>query len=388
MRADDAVCALSVAELAEKIRTKALSPVAVTKAYLDRIECVNDKVNAFVTVTADEALWAAGQAEEELAAGTYRGPLHGIPYGLKDLVDTRGIATTFGARPFADRVPGRDATVYARLKAAGAVLLGKLSMIELAGGLRYTYADAALNGPCRTPWDTERWAGGSSSGSDAAVAARLVAFAIGSETWGSITCPSSFCGVTGLRPTYGVVSRFGAMALSFTMDKLGPLCRTAKDCAIVLQAIAGRDPSDPSSVEAPPGLGAVAADAAKSLQVGVIGLPSEASIDPAVRSAYDAALAELRAAGMTLTPTKLPDFPYEWLAVLFIGSEVRAAFEDLILSERDAGRAVHGGDRRRLRQGDADPPEDAGGAERALRGLRRPRGTHDPVRRAEGRPEH
>jgi aspartyl-tRNA(Asn)/glutamyl-tRNA(Gln) amidotransferase subunit A len=336
-RLDDSVAYLSVKELGDAIRTKALSPVKVVKAALERIERIDDPetLNAFVTVTGDEALWAAGRAEEEIRAGKYRGPLHGIPYGLKDLVDTRGIATTFGARPFADRIPDRDATVHKRLQDAGAILLGKLSMIELAGGLRYTYPDAAFNGPCRTPWDRARWAGGSSSGSAAAVAAGLVAFAIGSETWGSITCPASFCGVTGLRPTYGVVSRHGAMALSFTLDKLGPICRSAEDCAVVLHAIAGRDPLDASSVDAPAGLDRVSATAvAPGLKAALVDLPAGYPVDPEVRKAFDAALVEFRRAGVLLEPTQLPDFPYEWLAVLFIEAEVRAAFDELIRTGR------------------------------------------------------
>lgn len=337
MRLDDSVCFLSLKELGEALRSKTISPVELAKTYLDRIERIDDpeKLNAFVTVTDEEALWAAGRAEEEIRAGRYRGPLHGIPYGLKDLVDTRGIPTTFGARPFADRIPDRDATVKKRLDDAGAILLGKLSMIELAGGLRYTYPDAAFNGPCRTPWDSTRWAGGSSSGSGAAVAAGLVAFAIGSETWGSITCPASFCGVTGLRPTYGVVSRHGAMALSFTLDKLGPMGRSAEDCAIVLGAIAGRDPLDATSVDAPAGLDRVAPSAvAPGLRAAFVDLPTSVPVDPEVRKAFDAALVEFRRAGVLLEPAALPAFPYEWLAVLFIEAEVRAAFDELIRSGR------------------------------------------------------
>ncbi|HEX9291722.1 MAG TPA: amidase, partial [Anaeromyxobacteraceae bacterium] len=212
----------TVEELGRRLRARELSPVALAEACLERISRVAPKLWCFVNPTPQRALEEARGAEAELARGRWRGPLHGIPYGLKDLVDTKGLATTFGARPYATRVPDRDATVQARLREAGAVLLGKLSMIELAGGLGYHWADAALNGACRTPWDLSRWAGGSSSGAASAVAGGLVSFAIGSETWGSITCPAAFCGVTGLRPTYGVVSRHGAMPVSWTLDKLGP----------------------------------------------------------------------------------------------------------------------------------------------------------------------
>ena len=200
-----------------------------------------------VTITRDLALVEARAADAEIGAGRYRGPLHGIPYGVKDLLATRGIPTTWGAEPFRRQTFDYDATVVRKSREAGAVLVAKLAMVELAGGFNYNNADASFTGPGRTPWNTDYWSGGSSSGPGAAVAAGLVAFAIGSETSGSIITPAAFCGVSGLRPTYGRVSRHGAMALSWTLDKLGPMCRSADDCGLVLSAISGRDPLDPTT---------------------------------------------------------------------------------------------------------------------------------------------
>ena len=242
---------LPVRELAAGIRAGRLSPVELAESYLARLEAIGPQLNAVVTVLREQALAEARQAEAEIGAGRYRGPLHGIPYGVKDLLATKGVPTTWGAEPYRHQVFDHDATVVRRLREAGAVLLAKLAMVEIAGGMGYDTADASLTGPALTPWNTGYWAGGSSSGSGAAVAAALVPFAIGSETWGSIVTPAAFCGVTGLRPTYGRVSRYGAMALSWTMDKLGPLCRTADDCGIILAAIAGPDPLDPSAVDRP-----------------------------------------------------------------------------------------------------------------------------------------
>src|SRR6266511_5045499 len=213
----------SVRELAALIRTRKLSPVALTEAYLDRLDKLGPRLGAVITVTRELALKEARAAETEIRAGRYRGPLHGIPYGAKDLLATRGIPTTWGAEPYRKQVFDYDATAIRKLREAGAVLVAKLAMVELAGGFGYNHADASFTGPCRTPWNLEYWSGGSSSGSGAATAAALVPFAIGSETSGSIMTPAAYSGVTGLRPTYGLVSRHGAMALSWTMDKLGPM---------------------------------------------------------------------------------------------------------------------------------------------------------------------
>src|ERR671926_310561 len=236
-----------VSVLAAQVRARKLSPVELTEAYLQRLETVGRRLNAVAYVMRETALEEARRAADEIKRGRYRGPLHGIPYGVKDLIATRGTPTTWGATPYKDQHFDYDATIVTRLREAGAVLTAKLAMIELAGGMGYNEADAAWTGACRTPWNTGFWSGGSSSGPGAAAASACVAFSIGSETSGSIITPAAFCGVSGLRPTYGAVSRHGAMALSWTLDKLGPMCRSALDCGLVLSAIAGRDPLDPTS---------------------------------------------------------------------------------------------------------------------------------------------
>src|ERR671927_950155 len=242
---------LPVNQLAAQIRARKLSPVELTEAYLQRLETVGKRLNAVAHVMRETALREAREAEDEIRRGRYRGPLHGIPYGVKDLCATRDAPTTWGAAPYKEQRLDYDATVVTRLREAGAVLVAKLAMIELAGGMGYNQADASWTGACRTPWNTAFWSGGSSSGPGAATASACVAFAIGSETSGSIITPSAFCGVSGLRPTYGAVSRHGAMALSWTLDKLGPMCRSAQDAALVFAAVAGRDPLDPTSRDNP-----------------------------------------------------------------------------------------------------------------------------------------
>src|SRR6202163_3126062 len=232
----------SIAELGASLRARTISSVELATVFLARLERFGPKLNSIVTLLHERALAEAATADHELASGTGHGPLHGIPYGVKDLIAARGCPTTWGAAPFKHQVFDFDATVVTRLRAAGAVLLGKLAMIELAGGMGYNQANASFTGPCKTPWNTECWSGGSSSGSGSSVSAGLVPFAIGSETDGSITNPSSYCGVTGLRPTYGRVSRHGAMALSWTMDKLGLLTRSARDAELILGVMAGAEP--------------------------------------------------------------------------------------------------------------------------------------------------
>jgi aspartyl-tRNA(Asn)/glutamyl-tRNA(Gln) amidotransferase subunit A len=240
----------SIRELGVLIRDGDLSPVYLTEFFLERLENIGPKYNAVVTVTKERAIKQAKRAESEIDKGHYRGPLHGIPYGAKDLLATSGgIPTTWGAAPFKNQIFNYDATLIKMLEKAGAVLTSKLAMVELAGGMGYRQPNASFTGPGKNPWNTETWTGGSSSGSGAAVAAGLVPFAIGSETWGSILSPANNCGVSGLRPTYGRVSRFGAMALSWTLDKLGPLCLTADDCGLVLDAIAGQDPNDMTTAD-------------------------------------------------------------------------------------------------------------------------------------------
>src|SRR6266550_3201100 len=238
----------SIAELARLLRSRRTSATELAELFLERLERFGPRYNCLVTVTPERALAEAARADRELATGKIRGPLHGIPYGVKDLLAVRGYPTTWGAEPYRAQTFEEDATVVTRLGAAGAVLVGKLAMVELAGGMGYSQANASFTGPGKTPWNTDYWSGGSSSGPGAAVAAGLVPFAIGSETSGSILTPAAYCGISGLRPTYGLVSRHGAMALSWTMDKLGPMARSAEDCALVLAAMAGRDPLDASSV--------------------------------------------------------------------------------------------------------------------------------------------
>ena len=238
----------SIRELAAKLRAKDVTSVHLATYFLDRLEKLGPVYNAVATVTRELALNQAKQADEELKSGRDRGLLHGIPYGVKDLLATRGIPTSWGAPPLKDQMIDEDATVVIRLREAGAVLCAKLSMVELAGGFGYKQANASATGPGLNAWDKTCWSGGSSSGPGSAVGAGLVPFAIGSETWGSIMTPAGYNGIAGMRPTYGRVSRHGAMALSWTMDKLGPMCRTADDCGLVLNAIAGPDELDPSSI--------------------------------------------------------------------------------------------------------------------------------------------
>ena len=234
----------SVSALAKKIEAKQISPVELTQSYLERSQKLGPKLNAYARLTPELALEQAQAAEKEIHRGHYRGPLHGIPYAAKDLLAVKGIPTTWGAKPFAEQIFDYNATVIDHLNHAGAVMIGKASMIELAGGLGYMYASASLQGESKNPWDSTCWTCGSSSGSGAIVAAGLAAFAIGTETWGSIICPSAFCGVSGLRPTFGRVSRYGAMALAYSMDKIGPMARSAEDCTRIFAAIAGHDPLD------------------------------------------------------------------------------------------------------------------------------------------------
>src|ERR687883_151535 len=250
MLTDDTFFA-SISELGAQLRARKLSPVELTEGYLARLEKYGPRLGAVVTIMRESALKDARAAEREFKRGHFRGPLHGIPFGVKDLLATHDAPTTWGATPYKDQHFDFDGTVVKRLREAGAILVAKLAMVELAGGMGYTHAEASLTGAGRTPWNTNYWSGGSSSGPGAATAAGLVAFSIGSDTSGSIITPSAYCGVTGLRPTYGRVSRHGAMALSWTLDKLGPLCRTADDCGLVLSAIAGRDRLDPSSSARP-----------------------------------------------------------------------------------------------------------------------------------------
>ena len=316
----------SIAELAPQIRSRRIAPTELTESYLLRIRRYGDKLGAIATLTSEIARKQARAAESEIGAGRWRGPLHGIPYLAKDLFAVAGAPTTWGAAPCRDQVFDYDATVVTKLRDAGAVLLGKSAMIEFAGCLGYRFPDASLQGPCRTPWDTDRWAGGSSSGSGAAVAAGLCTFALGTETWGSILCPAAFNGVTGLRPTYGRVSRFGGMVGSWSFDKVGPLARTSEDCRTVLRVIAGADPRDPSSVNEPPP-SELSARRPSQFRAALVNLDFTKFGEPEVKAAFEQAVNELRQSGLAIEEAKLPDLPSADAAGLIITSEALSTFE-------------------------------------------------------------
>ncbi|MEX0880133.1 MAG: amidase family protein [Thermoanaerobaculia bacterium] len=302
------------------IKTRALSSERLTRIYLERVGRYDGKLRSVITLTRDAALVRAKRADAEIAGGKYRGPLHGIPFGVKDLLDTKGILTTYGAEPYRNRVPEADAVVVARLERAGAVLLAKLSMGALA------LNDVWFGGQTMNPWLLEEGSGGSSAGPGAATAAALVGFSIGSETGGSIVDPAMRCGVTGLRPTFGKVPRTGAMALCWSLDKLGPMTRGVEDSMLVLQAISGPDSGDLSSV--PSHLDFVADGPVKGLRVGFF--PSWMNENPATE-VDRAALETTRKLGMVPVEVHLPDWPYSSLnTVLF--AEAAAAFEELTLS--------------------------------------------------------
>jgi aspartyl-tRNA(Asn)/glutamyl-tRNA(Gln) amidotransferase subunit A len=325
---------LPLLEMAHRIQAGTLSPVVLAERALERMERLGPRLNCFVTATPAVALAQARQAEQELRRGHHRGRLHGVPYGLKDNIDTRGIRTTWGARPYADRVPDRDATVVRRLQDGGAVLMGKLSLIELAGGLGFGTAHASVNGACRNPWDPSRWAGGSSSGPAAAVAAGLVAFALGTETIGSLLSPAAHCGVTAFRPTYGVVSRHGVLPFAFTLDRVGPIARTAEDCDVVLGALVGIDPADPATVRAPAGLEHLPRHLS-GLRAAVMPLPTYFEVDPSIAERYREALAALRSAGVLLDEqARLPSGPWVETSFAIVEAEAEVAFEDLLRSGR------------------------------------------------------
>jgi aspartyl-tRNA(Asn)/glutamyl-tRNA(Gln) amidotransferase subunit A len=325
---------LPVTALSNKLKARELSPVALAGGALDRLERLGPKLGAVVTITRERALAEATEAERELRAGKWRGPLHGVPYGVKDLLATKGIPTTWGAEPFRAQIFDEDATVVKKLHDAGAVLIGKLAMVELAGGLGYNNADASFTGPGRSPWNRDFWSGGSSSGPGAATAAGLVGFSIGSETSGSILTPAAFSGVTGLRPTYGRVSRHGAMALCWTLDKLGPMCRSAEDCALVMAAIAGRDPRDSTSLSrpfTPPR--APAAGKNRRFRIGVIKGTTEKA-QPEVRKNFETSLEVLGTFCDVVPDVAFPEFPYGPAVGTIVAAEGASAFRDLIESGR------------------------------------------------------
>ena len=301
----------TIAEAARLIARREVSPVELTRAHLERIDALDGGLKAYVTVTADAALAEARTAEREVAAGNHRGPLHGVPLAYKDLFDTAGVRTTAGSKVWADRVPDADATVVARLRDAGAVMLGKLALSEFAAGAVKTYvAPAPVNS-----WAPDRFTGASSSGSGVAVAAGLAMGALGSDTGGSIRGPAVCCGIFGLKPTYGLLSRSGVAALSWTLDHAGPMTRTAEDAALMLAAMAGRDPADATTVDLPSSDDpARIGEPIAGLRVGLLrGLYREAA-DGAVANAVDEAAQALAGLGAEIVEVELPTFRQSFLA--------------------------------------------------------------------------
>jgi aspartyl-tRNA(Asn)/glutamyl-tRNA(Gln) amidotransferase subunit A len=325
---------LPVTELAKRLHSRQLSPVELTESYLERSRSIGPKLNAYATLTPDLAIKQARAAEKEIGAGKYRGPLHGIPYAAKDLLAVKGYPTTWGARPYSDQRFDYDAVVIKKLEAAGAILLGKAAMIELAGGMGYRFPSASATGAAKNPWNPDYWTCGSSSGSAAIAGGGLAAFAIGTETWGSIICPSGFSGLNGLRPTYGRVSRSGAMALSYTMDKIGPITRSADDCDLVLKAISGHDPADIGSLPESSAKYSGAGELKGRLRVGWL-LNQWKELSPEVNQAVMAARQVLeKDPSIVLSNVSLPDGPWETAAGIIVSVEGATAFRDLIHSGR------------------------------------------------------
>lgn len=312
-----------IAQLAGWIKAGQLTSRRLTEIYLARIEVLGPRLECFATVTSERALAEADAADALLSAGVYLGPLHGIPYGVKDLFDTKGIVTGWGAEPYQDRVPETDATIIGKLRAAGAVMLGKTALGALA------YNDIWYGGMVRNPWNLNEGSSGSSAGSASATAAGLCGFSVGTETLGSITSPSQRCGTTGLRPTFGRVSRAGAMALCWTLDKVGPICRSVEDTAMVLSVLNGGDIGDLSSIEAP-----FHFDAEAGITGLRLGYLPEAFEDAGATDVDREALEAARRLGVELVEVKLPDLPYGAL-INILYAEAAAACEELTLSDLD-----------------------------------------------------
>jgi len=316
----------SIRELRKALDERRVSSVELTLLYLKRLSEIGNQHRVYRELTNERAVKEAQAADEELAKGPAKSMLHGIPYGVKDLLATKGIPTRWGCPGHADQVFDYDATVVERLRNAGAVLVAKLAMIELAGGGNYNVAGASDVGATRNAWHKELWAGGSSSGSGAAAALGCVGFTIGSETSGSITCPSAFNGATGFRPTYGRVSRYGAMALCWTLDKIGPICRSAEDCGEVLRVIAGRDPKDPSTLTRSMRLSV----RGKRPKVGLLKHDFQRAKATACESAYSKAIDALKGQGYEFVDVKYPSLPYGLAVGLIVDAEGSSSFENFI----------------------------------------------------------
>ncbi|MDI9876856.1 amidase [Flectobacillus rivi] len=316
---------MSVRELAELIRTKQISSLELTQFFLERLKTYDKQLACVITLTEDLAIQQAKKADAEIAKGKYRGLLHGIPYGAKDLLAKKGYKTTWGSVPFKDQVLDYDATVVTRLEEAGAVLCAKLTLGELAWG------DVWFGGTTKNPWNLKRGSSGSSAGSASSVSAGLLPFAIGSETLGSIVSPSSECGTTGLRPSFGRVPRTGAMALSWSMDKLGPICRTVEDCAIVFNAIKGTDGKDLSTIDASFSFNGNRKDL-KGIRIAY--LKKDFDRNYPTKSQDSLSLATLRKLGAELIPLELPNYPVGDMTII-LSAEAATAFDELTRNGKD-----------------------------------------------------
>ncbi len=322
----DELAFFTVRQLAELIRTKQISSVELTRFFIERIKKYDSRLQFAITITEERALRNAKKADAEIAAGKYKGLLHGIPFGAKDLLAVKEYKTTWGAVPYKDQNIDVDATVITKLENAGAILIAKMTLGELALG------DVWFGGKTKNPWDLKRGSSGSSAGSASAVAAGCMPFAIGSETLGSIVSPSSECGTTGLRPSFGRVSKYGAMALSWSMDKLGPITRSVEDCAIVFSAIQGTDDKDLSLISAPFNYSSPIGSSLKGFRIGYI--PSEFNRKYANSANDSLSFKKLKEMGAEMVPIELPVLPYRDLLIV-LSAESGAAFEELTLSNRD-----------------------------------------------------
>ncbi len=388
---DDTLTDLSIAAAAAQLRSRSVSPVELTEAYLERIERLNPAINAYVTVTGERARADARRAAEEIAKSGPRGPLHGVPIALKDLCDTAGIRTTAGGKFFADHVPKADCAVARRLREAGSVLLGKLNTHEFAYGVT---TDNPHFGATRNPWDQSRIPGGSSGGSGAAIAASLAAGTIGTDTGGSIRIPASLCGAVGLKPSYGRVSKAGIFPLSFIFDHAGPITRTVEDAAIMLEAIAGYDAADPTSERVPvdrytQGL----ARGAKGLRLGVPRRYFYERLDPEVGAALESALGVLGSIGASVQDVELPssETAITSLFGLVLAEAKHIHAERLSARPQDFGADVveilsqATPDRRRARRRDGSNVRAHSGDARGARDRRRSRDADDADSRRQDR---
>lgn len=322
----DELAFFTVRQLAELIRTKQISSIELTRFFIERIKKYDSRLQFAITITEERALRNAKKADAEIAAGKYKGLLHGIPFGAKDLLAVKEYKTTWGAVPYKDQNIDVDATVITKLENAGAILIAKMTLGELAMG------DVWFGGKTKNPWDLNRGSSGSSAGSASAVAAGCMPFAIGSETLGSIVSPSSECGTTGLRPSFGRISKYGAMALSWSMDKLGPITRSVEDCAIVFNAIQGADDKDLSLISAPFNYSSPIGSSLKGFRIGYI--PSEFNRKYANSANDSLSFKKLKEMGAEMVPIELPVLPYRDLLIV-LAAESGAAFEELSLSNRD-----------------------------------------------------